>query len=120
MPGSLILLLVVAPSLFAHTIRDGLVGIIICLVIGGYLLQEHIRASGGFRNSFTKTHGISNTLGIIVLSSELRTLRIGIWQGNFTEEANKFPTYCWVAICERIKELFFFTGFWYVAVMPLT
>ncbi|XP_008809476.2 cold-regulated 413 plasma membrane protein 2-like [Phoenix dactylifera] len=67
MPASLILLLVVSPSFFAHTIRDGLVGVVICLVIGCYLLQEHIRASGGFRNSFTRSHGISNTVGIILL-----------------------------------------------------
>uniref|UniRef100_A0A5B6YP90 Cold-regulated 413 plasma membrane protein 2 n=1 Tax=Davidia involucrata TaxID=16924 RepID=A0A5B6YP90_DAVIN len=67
MPGSLILLLVVAPSFFAHTLRNSWVGIVICLLIGCYLLQEHIRVSGGFRNSFTKAHGISNTLGIILL-----------------------------------------------------
>ncbi|XP_057498418.1 cold-regulated 413 plasma membrane protein 2-like [Actinidia eriantha] len=67
MPGSLILLLVVAPSFFAHTLKDSLVGVFICLIIGCYLLQEHIRASGGFRNSFTQTNGISNTLGIILL-----------------------------------------------------
>ncbi|KAG2724630.1 hypothetical protein I3843_01G026300 [Carya illinoinensis] len=67
MPGSLILLLVVAPSFFAHTLKDSWVGVVICLIIGCYLLQEHIRASGGFRNSFTQTHGISNTVGIIVL-----------------------------------------------------
>lgn len=67
MPGSLILLLVAAPSFFAHTLRDSWVGVLICLIIGCYLLQEHIRASGGFRNSFTQTHGISNTLGIIAL-----------------------------------------------------
>lgn len=67
MPGSLILLLVVSPSFFAHTLKDNLVGVMICLIIGCYLLQEHIRASGGFRNSFTQSHGISNTLGIILL-----------------------------------------------------
>ncbi|CAB4317931.1 unnamed protein product [Prunus armeniaca] len=67
MPGSLILLLVVAPNFFAHTLKDGWVGVLICLLIGCYLLQEHIRASGGFRNSFTQSHGISNTLGIILL-----------------------------------------------------
>ncbi|XP_043709033.1 cold-regulated 413 plasma membrane protein 2-like [Telopea speciosissima] len=67
MPGSLILLLVVAPNFFAHTLRSSWVGLMICLVIGCYLLQEHIRASGGFRNSFTRSHGISNTLGIIIL-----------------------------------------------------
>ncbi|XP_068654396.1 cold-regulated 413 plasma membrane protein 2-like [Aristolochia californica] len=67
MPGSLILLLVVAPNFFAHTVRDSWVGVLICLIIGCYLLQEHIRASGGFRNSFTQSHGISNTIGIILL-----------------------------------------------------
>ncbi|KAL3515221.1 hypothetical protein ACH5RR_022123 [Cinchona calisaya] len=67
LPAALILLIVVAPNLFAHTIRGDWIGIIICLAIGCYLLQEHIRASGGFRNSFTKTHGISNSVGIILL-----------------------------------------------------
>ncbi|KAJ0963382.1 hypothetical protein J5N97_028504 [Dioscorea zingiberensis] len=67
MPGSLILLLVVAPSLFADTIRDSIVGVFICLAIGCYLLQQHIRASGGFRNSFTKSNGISNSIGIVLL-----------------------------------------------------
>ncbi|XP_052179738.1 cold-regulated 413 plasma membrane protein 1 [Diospyros lotus] len=67
MPGALILLLVTAPSLFADTVKDSWIGLGICLGIGCYLLQEHIRASGGFRNSFTKSNGISNTIGIIVL-----------------------------------------------------
>ncbi|KAL3616449.1 hypothetical protein CASFOL_039839 [Castilleja foliolosa] len=67
MPGSLILLLVVSPDFFAHDVRDHWVGVAICLAIGCYLLQEHIRASGGFRNSFTQSHGISNTLGIMLL-----------------------------------------------------
>ncbi|CAL9778497.1 unnamed protein product [Musa acuminata subsp. burmannicoides] len=67
MPGALILLLVVSPGFFAYTIRDGVVGVFICLAIGCYLLQEHIRASGGFRNSFTKSHGVSNSIGIILL-----------------------------------------------------
>ncbi|XP_071711904.1 cold-regulated 413 plasma membrane protein 2-like [Rutidosis leptorrhynchoides] len=66
-PGSLSLLLVVAPSLFAHTFRDDWVGVAICLIISCYLLQEHIRASGGFRNSFMQSHGISNTIGILLL-----------------------------------------------------
>ncbi|XP_051141200.1 cold-regulated 413 plasma membrane protein 2 [Andrographis paniculata] len=67
MPGSLILLLVVSPGFFAHTLRDHWIGVALCLVIGCYLLQEHIRASGGFRNSFTQSNGISNSLGIILL-----------------------------------------------------
>uniref|UniRef100_A0A9I9CRR7 Cold-regulated 413 plasma membrane protein 2-like n=1 Tax=Cucumis melo TaxID=3656 RepID=A0A9I9CRR7_CUCME len=66
-PGSLILLLVATPGFFAHTLRDHWAGVLICLIIGCYLLQEHIRASGGFRNSFTQTHGISNTIGIVLL-----------------------------------------------------
>lgn len=67
LPGALILLIVVAPSLFASTVRNDAIGEAICLIISCYLLQEHIRASGGFRNSFTKANGISNTIGIILL-----------------------------------------------------
>ncbi|KAL9248491.1 Cold-regulated 413 plasma membrane protein 2-like protein [Drosera capensis] len=67
LPAAIILIIVVAPSLFADTVRGGWIGALICLVIGCYLLQEHIRASGGFRNSFTQPHGISNTVGIILL-----------------------------------------------------
>ncbi|GLT43052.1 hypothetical protein SLA2020_170260 [Shorea laevis] len=67
MPAALILLIVVAPSFFASTLRGSWVGVLICLAIACYLLQEHIRASGGFRNSFTRANGISNTIGIIIL-----------------------------------------------------
>ncbi|KAK8684812.1 hypothetical protein V6N13_040828 [Hibiscus sabdariffa] len=67
LPGALILLIVVAPSLFSSTIRNDWIGVVICLAIACYLLQEHIRASGGFRNSFTRANGISNTAGIVVL-----------------------------------------------------
>ncbi|KAL5562568.1 hypothetical protein UlMin_032315 [Ulmus minor] len=67
LPAALILLIVVAPSLFSSTIRNSWIGLVICLVIACYLLQEHIRASGGFRNAFTKAHGVSNTVGIVIL-----------------------------------------------------
>lgn len=67
LPAALILLIVVAPSIFASNFRSNLVGVAICLAIACYLLQEHIRASGGFRNSFTKAKGVSNTVGIILL-----------------------------------------------------
>ncbi|CAI0406756.1 unnamed protein product [Linum tenue] len=67
MPAASILLIVVAPNLIASTLRNNFVGVAICLVIAGYLLQEHIRASGGFRNSFTKANGISNSVGIVLL-----------------------------------------------------
>lgn len=66
-PGSLILLLVVAPSFFADALKDSWVGTVICLLIGCYLLHQHIGATGGFKNSVTQSHGISNTLGITLL-----------------------------------------------------
>lgn len=66
-PVALIVLIVVAPTLFASTIRGSWIGVVICLAIACYLLQEHIRASGGFRNSFTQPKGYSNTVGIIIL-----------------------------------------------------
>ena len=67
MPASLILLTVVAPSLIADTFRNDFVGVAICLVIGCYLLQEHIRASGGFKAAFSKANGLSNSIGIALL-----------------------------------------------------
>ncbi|XP_021730768.1 cold-regulated 413 plasma membrane protein 2-like [Chenopodium quinoa] len=67
MPGSLILLLVVAPELLAHKLKDSWMGVVILLIIGCYLLQEHIRATGGLRNSFTQSHGISYTIGLLLL-----------------------------------------------------
>ncbi|XP_051146427.1 cold-regulated 413 plasma membrane protein 2-like [Andrographis paniculata] len=67
LPGSLILLLVVAPDLLAYSIRGNVVGVLLCLVIGCYLLHEHVQASGGLRNSFTKKKGIWNSIGILML-----------------------------------------------------
>lgn len=67
LPGALILLIVAAPSLLAEDLRASVVGYIISLIIGVYLLQEHIRAAGGFRKAFSERHGISNTVGIILL-----------------------------------------------------
>ncbi|XP_023747537.1 cold-regulated 413 plasma membrane protein 2 isoform X2 [Lactuca sativa] len=51
----------------ARYVRSGWIGVLMCLSIGFYLLQEHIRASGGFRNAFTKSNGISNSMGIFLL-----------------------------------------------------
>jgi hypothetical protein len=67
LPGAIILLTVVAPGVFADTFRGQVVGVLICLAIGCYLLQEHIRASGGFRNAFTRGNGVSNSIGILLL-----------------------------------------------------
>ncbi|KNA25855.1 hypothetical protein SOVF_002800 [Spinacia oleracea] len=67
LPGFIIIIIVVAPSLVTYYARGGWIGAGVCLAIGCYLLQEHIRASGGFRNSFTRANGASNTVGIILL-----------------------------------------------------
>ncbi|KAI3837507.1 hypothetical protein MKW92_019571 [Papaver armeniacum] len=69
MPAALILLLVVTPHLFAHSLRNhwSWIGVAICLAIACYLLQEHIRKAGGFRVSFTQPKGVSNTVGILLL-----------------------------------------------------
>uniref|UniRef100_A0ACD5X925 Uncharacterized protein n=1 Tax=Avena sativa TaxID=4498 RepID=A0ACD5X925_AVESA len=67
LPGSLILLTVVAPSLFADKFRNDIISVGVCLIIGCYLLQEHIKASGGFRAAFSKANGVSNTIGIVLL-----------------------------------------------------
>ncbi|AEE86769.1 cold acclimation protein homolog [Arabidopsis thaliana] len=66
-PVALILIVVVSPSLIAWTLRESWVGAVICLVIACYLFHEHIKASGGFKNSFTQKNGISNTIGIVAL-----------------------------------------------------
>ncbi|KAL2905709.1 hypothetical protein RDABS01_004419 [Bienertia sinuspersici] len=66
-PGSLILLVLVAPEVLAHTVKDSWMGVVVLLIIGCYLLQEHIRATGGLRNSFTQTHGLSNTIGLLLI-----------------------------------------------------
>ncbi|KAH9614009.1 hypothetical protein KSS87_022799 [Heliosperma pusillum] len=66
LPGAIILIIVVAPTLVVQ-VRGSALGAAVCLVIGCYLLQEHIRASGGFKKSFTKAKGLSNTLGIVLL-----------------------------------------------------
>ncbi|KAL5551690.1 hypothetical protein UlMin_001866 [Ulmus minor] len=54
-------------AFIAVVLKGSWVGMLICLLIGCYLLQEHIRAFGGFKNSFTQSHEISNTVGIIAL-----------------------------------------------------
>ncbi|KAK9677882.1 hypothetical protein RND81_11G173900 [Saponaria officinalis] len=67
LPGAVILIIVVAPDLIAGYVRGNWLGATVCLVIGCYLMQEHIRVSGGFRNSFTRANGLSNSVGIVLL-----------------------------------------------------
>ncbi|KAI3922281.1 hypothetical protein MKX01_005970 [Papaver californicum] len=66
MPAALVLLVVVT-QLFAHTLRNSWGGVAICFAIACYLLQEHIQKSGGFKKSFTKSKGLSNSVGIFLL-----------------------------------------------------
>ncbi|KZV52648.1 hypothetical protein F511_07041 [Dorcoceras hygrometricum] len=67
LPLAFILIVVVAPYIMADVIRDHWVGLIIALIIGVYLLQEHIRSCGGFKNAFTRGNGITNSIGILLL-----------------------------------------------------
>ncbi|KAG8098321.1 hypothetical protein GUJ93_ZPchr0013g35629 [Zizania palustris] len=66
LPASVILLIVITPAVFANSWGE-LVGVFICLFIGCYLLHEHIKASGGFRNAFRRGNGVSNSIGILLL-----------------------------------------------------
>ncbi|XP_039140299.1 cold-regulated 413 plasma membrane protein 2-like [Dioscorea cayenensis subsp. rotundata] len=67
LPASLILLLAIAPDLLAHSIRDSILGPCTCFFVSCFLVQEHIRASGGFKNSFTKSRGLSNCIGLVLI-----------------------------------------------------
>ncbi|KAK6116199.1 hypothetical protein DH2020_050055 [Rehmannia glutinosa] len=52
------------PNFFAYTMRDHWVGVAICLAIGCYLLQEHIRASGGFETPSLKAMAFRTRLAL--------------------------------------------------------
>jgi len=65
-PVAFILLIVTAPHLIVHA-RGHLVSDIVCLIIGAYLLFEHISHEGGFRRAFAETNGILHTIGILLL-----------------------------------------------------
>lgn len=62
MPAALILLIVVAPDLFANTLRNSVVGVVICFIIA-CLLQEYIQAPGGCFREYYRLEKV----GIILL-----------------------------------------------------
>lgn len=65
--GSTFLVLALAPHLIGETLRGNWIGDVICIVITFYHLQEHIRKSGGFKQSFTTLVGLAYTSGIILM-----------------------------------------------------
>lgn len=65
-PVAFILLIVTAPHLIVHT-RGTWISDVVCLLIGAYLLFEHINHEGGFRRAFAETNGILHTVGILLL-----------------------------------------------------
>ncbi|KAJ7550971.1 hypothetical protein O6H91_07G127100 [Diphasiastrum complanatum] len=67
LPAAIVILLVTLPSLIANQFRDSIFAIIVSLIIGAYLLHQHIQATGGFRNAFAAKRGIPITIGILLL-----------------------------------------------------
>ncbi|KAL3679255.1 hypothetical protein R1sor_022211 [Riccia sorocarpa] len=65
LPACLILLVVTAPKLLLD-VRFTWLGVVISLLIGAYLLYDHINNSGGLRKAFAE-RGIPLTIGIILL-----------------------------------------------------
>ncbi|CAM6106379.1 unnamed protein product [Calypogeia fissa] len=65
LPASLVLLLVTAPSVVVG-LRFTMAGYCISLVIGFYLMYEHINAAGGVRASVSQ-RGAAMTIGILLL-----------------------------------------------------
>ncbi|KAI4381184.1 hypothetical protein MLD38_007285 [Melastoma candidum] len=53
----MILLPVAAPEFIVVTLKDGWLSGIMCLLIGCYLLQEHIPATGGVHHLIMEPHG---------------------------------------------------------------
>ncbi|KAK9056707.1 hypothetical protein SSX86_024069 [Deinandra increscens subsp. villosa] len=62
----LFLAIVVSPGFVAGYVREGWIGVIICVGIGCYVVQDHIRA-GGYRERFTTIWGIFNSICIAFL-----------------------------------------------------
>jgi hypothetical protein len=66
LPGAFILLIVTAPKFLVNH-RTGIWGEIVSVIIGAYLLVQHISQAGGCRPAFSEARGISHTIGIILL-----------------------------------------------------
>lgn len=66
LPASFILLIVTAPSMLV-AYRRSVWADAISLIIGAYLLIQHINNAGGCRPAFSESRGVSHTIGIILL-----------------------------------------------------
>jgi len=66
LPAAFILLIVTAPKLLADY-RRSWISDTISVIIGLYLLVQHIQNSGGFRPAFSESRGFAHTIGIILL-----------------------------------------------------
>lgn len=66
LPACFILLIVVTPG-HVVDVRGTIFRDIIALCIGGFLLAQHIKNAGGFRQAFAEPRGVSHTIGIILL-----------------------------------------------------
>jgi hypothetical protein len=66
LPAAFILLIVVAPSVIVD-VRGTVISSIVCLIIGTYLLVQHIKNAGGFKAAFGETRGVAHTVGILLL-----------------------------------------------------
>ncbi|KAJ7540194.1 hypothetical protein O6H91_10G004800 [Diphasiastrum complanatum] len=67
LPAALVLLLVTLPNLLAIHVRNSIFGVLISMVIGAYLLYQHITAAGGFKKAFAGKRGVPVTIGILLL-----------------------------------------------------
>ncbi|MCL7033436.1 hypothetical protein MKW94_016170 [Papaver nudicaule] len=65
--GSTFLVLAIAPLIIGEALRGNWIGNAICVIIACYHLQEHIRKSGGFKQSFTTLIGLAHTTGVILM-----------------------------------------------------
>jgi hypothetical protein len=65
LPAAFILLIVTAPKLLVDY-RRSWYSDAISVIIGAYLLFQHIQNSGGFRPAFSESRGVAHTIGIIL------------------------------------------------------
>jgi hypothetical protein len=66
LPASFILLIVTAPTMLV-AYRRSIWADAISLIIGAYLMIQHINNAGGCRPAFSESRGVSHTIGIILL-----------------------------------------------------
>eukprot|EP00268_Persea_americana_P028092 TRINITY_DN27325_c1_g1_i2.p1 TRINITY_DN27325_c1_g1~~TRINITY_DN27325_c1_g1_i2.p1 ORF type:complete len:185 (+),score=6.97 TRINITY_DN27325_c1_g1_i2:43-597(+) len=63
-PVSRFLFFVITPNLLVHTLRSSIVASIFCLIIGAFLVVDHIRGSGGCGNCLYESCSLPYILGL--------------------------------------------------------